>query len=249
MHTPSTNLPGPPIALTIAGSDSSGGAGIQADLKVFHTLGVHDVVAAQINALFADMFPSAVKTGMLLSADVVRAVSDILSRRKPTHIVVDPVITSSSGIRLLDDAGIEALIAHLIPQATVVTPNYPEAERLTGQTIRNDHDAKLAAQQLLAMGCDTVVLTGGHRTDRPADLYLDKDGKLQWLQSTFSGPDLHGTGCAFSAALTAFLAQSSTIPDAVQQAKSFITHAISNHLRWNNDSHALNLFPPQKSPE
>jgi hydroxymethylpyrimidine/phosphomethylpyrimidine kinase len=248
----------PPIILTIAGSDSSGGAGIQADLSVFHALGIHgvtavtavtvqnskgvhgfhpippDIVAMQIEALFEDTEPAAIKTGMLVSETVMHQVARILSQKKADNLVVDPVIVSSSGSTLLSDKGVEILRKELIPIARIVTPNNAEAERLTAVVLRTDDDVVQAAQRLLAMGAQSVVVTGGHRTDRPKDLLLEQDGSVRWLEGEFAGPDIHGTGCVFSAALAAYLALGFPTLDAAKQAKQFVTAAIRKHFSWGN---------------
>jgi len=267
--SPSESPPANPrIILTIAGSDSSGGAGIQADLAVFHALGMHgasavtavtaqnskgvhqlhpvpvQVVAAQIQALFEDATPAAVKTGMLVSADVVHQVAEILSAKETPNLVIDPVITSTSGHSLLSDAGVDALRRELIPIATVVTPNYAEVERLTGIAIRNDDDVVTAGQRLLECGCVSVVITGGHRKDSPKDVLLDQNGGIYWLEGEFAGPDIHGTGCVFSAALAAYLAMDLRRLQAVRQAKQFVTSAIANHFLYSRDFRVLNILLP-----
>jgi len=258
--------------LTIAGSDSSGGAGIQADLAVFHALGMYgasavtavtvqnsegvlqlypvpaEVVAAQIQALFDDATPAAVKTGMLVSDEVVHQVAEILRAGKARNLVVDPVITSTSGFSLLSEAGIDTLRGELIPIARVVTPNYAETERLTGVAIRSDDDVVAAGRRLLASGCESVVITGGHRTDSPKDLLIDQDGAVHWLEGEFAGPDIHGTGCVFSAALAAFLALESPLLKAVRQAKQFVTTSITKHFLYGRDFRVLSTFSPQLPP-
>ena len=256
----------PPVALTIAGSDSSGGAGIQADLKVFQALGIYgatavtavtvqnskgvhrihpvpaDVVSAQIHELFEDIRPSAVKIGMLVSAEIVQAVADSIRLKKAMNIVVDPVMASSSGRELLSDDGVKSLKKVLIPMATVVTPNYAEAERLSGIAISSDKDSEDAGRNILGLGCGAVLLTGGHRKDRPVDLYMDQNGNVRRFEGEFSGPDIHGTGCVFSAAIAANLAHGISLIDAVEQAKLFTARAISWHNTWDDDVRALDFF-------
>jgi hydroxymethylpyrimidine kinase/phosphomethylpyrimidine kinase len=267
MRFPESQTTQPPIVLTIAGSDSSGGAGIQADLSVFHALGIYgataitavtvqnskgvhglhpipsDVVAAQIEALFENTKPAAVKTGMLVSEEIAHRTARILSDKKINNLVIDPVIASSSGRTLLSDKGVEVLKEELIPIAKIVTPNYAEAERLTGVVLRTDDHVIEAAQHLLVMGAYSVVITGGHRADHPKDLFLGQDGGIHWLEGEFAGPDIHGTGCVFSAALASYLALGLSTLDAVQQAKHFVTDAIRRHFSW-GDLRLLNTFSP-----
>ncbi len=258
--------------LTIAGSDNSGGAGIQADLKVFHSLGVYGtsaitavtvqnstgvrhihsipvkVVTHQIRSLMEDIQPAAVKIGMLICEDIVNAVSEILAESSVPNVVLDPVITSSSGHELLSDAGIAAMKAHLIPIASIITPNYGEAKRLTGITVESDTDAVAAAKCLQEMGSTAVVLTGGHRRDRPVDLLLDQNGDIHWLEDDFQGPDIHGTGCVFSAAVAAYLVRGETVLNAVRTAKELVSQAIAQHLKLPNRLPALNLFLSDNPP-
>ncbi|TAK72584.1 MAG: bifunctional hydroxymethylpyrimidine kinase/phosphomethylpyrimidine kinase [Dehalococcoidia bacterium] len=241
-------------ALTIAGSDSGGGAGIQADLKTFaaygvygasavtavtaqNTLGVGDwlamppeLVAAQIDAVLSDIGATAVKTGMLTNAAVVSAVAEALRRHDAAPIVVDPVIVSSSGARLLDDGGVAALIRELLPLAHVVTPNLPEAEALTGASIRSWDDAKDAARRLVGMGARAAVITGGHFEDpaNATDLYCDGEAFRDFTAVRIDTTNTHGTGCTFSAAIAAGLAKGMQLVDAVALAKSYVTLAMQH---------------------
>jgi hydroxymethylpyrimidine kinase/phosphomethylpyrimidine kinase len=268
-----SNLKNPtPIVLTIAGSDCSGGAGIQADLKVFQALRVYGavavtavtvqnfqgvqrvypipagVVAEQIEALFQDTMPSAVKTGMLTSEDVVRAVAETLQVHRVPNIVVDPAIRATSGMSLLSNGGVQTLKKQLIPLATLVTPNYAEASELTGKRIGSDDDAMEVGKRLLGMGCQAVVITGGHRKDRPVDLLMEQNGNIQWFEGKFGGPDLHGTGCVFSSAVTSYLALNYSLPDAIARSKRYIYRAISERLTWEGNLQALNLFLNDNDP-
>ncbi|MET3574292.1 bifunctional hydroxymethylpyrimidine kinase/phosphomethylpyrimidine kinase [Bhargavaea ullalensis] len=245
------------VAMTIAGSDSGGGAGIQADLKTFqelgvfgtsaitavtaqNTLGVHGVwplggeaVTAQTDAVFGDFEVSAVKTGMLFSAEIIRAVARSLEEADRPALVVDPVMIAKGGANLLQQEAVDALAKELIPLAAVITPNIPEAEVLTGMDIRSESDMEKAGRSLLGMGARAVIVKGGHRTDerRASDLYMDRDGSRMVLSSErIHTKDTHGTGCTFSAALTAFLAAGQTLPDAAEGAKRFIQAAISDGL-------------------
>ena len=241
-------------ALTIAGSDPGGGAGIQADTKTLHALGVYatsaitavtvqntsevrDVVAlpgelvrAQCDAVFDDFQIAAVKTGMLGSAEVVTVVADVIRERKVQSLVVDPVIGSSDGFILLEDDALEVLRTSLLPLARVVTPNIPEAERLAGMKIKSAADMHAAAKQIAALGAQAVVITGGHAPFAPGldILHHNQTTKEYPPESPLDHPDVHGTGCAFSAAIAAHLALGDSIEDAVGKAKRYVT-AIMQH--------------------
>jgi len=241
---------GVPRALTIAGSDSGGGAGIQADLKTFAALGlfgtsavtsitgqntrrvtmVHDlppaVVRAQIRAVAEDIGVDAVKTGMLRTAPIIEAVADEL-RRIQAPVVVDPVMAAKSGEPLLREEALETLMEELLPMATVVTPNIPEAEALTGRRIRNLEQARAAARAIARLGPEAVVVKGGHLRGREAVDLLYHRGKFR----AFAGPRVetratHGTGCVFASAIAAGLAKDVPIPEAVASAKEFTALAI-----------------------
>ena len=240
----------PPIALTIAGSDPSGGAGIQADLKTFHQFGVYgeavitlltvqntlrvsrvevvspSLLTGQLDAVLEDIPPNAAKTGALGSAEIVLAVADA-ARRFTFPLVVDPVMVSKHGQPLLPAEAATALREQLIPAATLITPNVPEAEALTGIAIRNLEDMRLAACRLRETGAKAVLIKGGHLGGAEStDLFFD--GAL-WRE--FPAPRLetrhtHGTGCTYSAAITAGLALGMTPVDAVARAREFIQQAI-----------------------
>jgi len=240
----------PPIALTIAGSDPSGGAGIQADLKTFHQFGVYgeavitlltvqntlrvsrvevvspSLLTGQLDAVLEDIPPNAAKTGALGSAEIVMAVADA-ARRFTFPLVVDPVMVSKHGQPLLPAEAATALREQLIPAATLITPNVPEAEALTGIAIRNLEDMRLAACRLRETGAQAVLIKGGHLGGAEStDLFFD--GAL-WRE--FPAPRLetrhtHGTGCTYSAAITAGLALGMTPVDAVARAREFIHQAI-----------------------
>jgi len=242
------------IALTIAGSDPTGGAGLQADLRTFAAFGVYgvsavsaltaqstmevravepvapDFVTGQLDTLLSDISPNALKTGMLHNADVVGRVAEAVKRFKLKNLVVDPVYLSSSGAALLDDEGFFALRDELIPLARVVTPNLAEAGRLTGVRIMIEEDLKAAAERLLAMGPEVVVITGGHWDDEAADYYIDSNGPLMFKASKIQG-EFHGTGCVFSAALAAGLALGEEPVDAVNLARCYVRDAISRAAR------------------
>ncbi|HUA78955.1 MAG TPA: bifunctional hydroxymethylpyrimidine kinase/phosphomethylpyrimidine kinase [Dyella sp.] len=245
----------PPVALTIAGSDSGGGAGIQADLKTFHAHGVHglSVIAAitsqntrevtavhpvplahirsQIDALFDDFPIAAVKTGMLGNAATVRLVAKALRKRKPAWVVVDPVMISTSGSRLLDEDAIEAVVNELIPLADVLTPNLPEAEALLGHALRTPKQLHHAGETLLALGADGVLLKGGHANGREViDRYVDARGSLD-IRHARLPCEGHGTGCTLASAIAAALAQGATPRQAVRQAVAYVQRTLKNGYR------------------
>jgi len=242
-----------PVALTIAGSDSGGGAGIQADLKTFAALGVHGtcaitcitaqnpkrvigiqackptIVRQQIDAVFAELRPNAVKTGMLFSQEIVRVVAEFFSRRNPPRLVVDPVMVSTSGARLLQPAAIRRITAELLPRALLVTPNLDEAEILVGRRLKSVEDLRWAAKDIHGrFGCAALVKGGHLRGQREAaDIFYDGRTELLLTAPFVRGVSTHGTGCTYSAAITALLARGATLPKAVELAKTFITGAIS----------------------
>ena len=244
-----------PVALTIAGSDSGGGAGIEMDLKVFAALGAFgacaitaitaqnsvgvrgyweappELVASQIEAVLDDLSVGAAKTGMLSSAEVVRAVVGVLRSRTKAAIplVIDPVVVAKDGSRLLSDDGIAAVRDELIPLATLVTPNLPEVRELTGIDVATEEDARRAAEKLRSLGCDWVLVKGGHLSGRTATDYLLGPDRAQALSSPrFPGGPFHGTGCALSAAITAHLAHGIPVPDAVASGRAFVQRLIQS---------------------
>jgi hydroxymethylpyrimidine/phosphomethylpyrimidine kinase len=250
-HSPSSI----PCCLTIAGSDSGGGAGIQADLKTFAALGVHGTSAitaltaqntrgvvalhlvpakhlrAELDAVFDDFAIAAVKTGMLGDARIVRCVAHELARRKPQRLVVDPVMIATSGARLLDPNAVRILIEALIPLADVLTPNLPEAETLLGTRIRNTRDAERAGSALRAMGAQSVLLKGGHaRGSETTDRWFDARGMLELRHPRMPG-NYHGTGCTLSAALAAELAKGATPRAAMRSAIAFVQRAMRKGFR------------------
>jgi hydroxymethylpyrimidine/phosphomethylpyrimidine kinase len=241
-----------PIALTIAGSDSSGGAGIQADLKTFSAFGVYGAsaitaltaqntrgvaavepvaagfVVAQIDAVLGDLEVGAIKTGMLANAEIVAAVADRLSATAGLPLVVDPVMVATSGDVLLTDDAIEAVKRQLIPLATLITPNLPEAARLLGtKAAADDAQAADQARALLALGCGAVLLKGGHGTgDTAVDILCDAAGIERLVRPRIATPHTHGTGCTLSAAIAALLAQGVALREAVARAKDFVWQAL-----------------------
>jgi len=242
----------PPIALTIAGSDPSGGAGIQADLKTFHrfacygtsvltlitaqnTRGVtrvevlaEDVVVAQLEAVWSDLPPAALKTGAIGSARLIGAVAGFLASRRGPPLVLDPVMISKHGHRLLPDEAVAALIERLLPLASVITPNWHEAAALTGLTVGDAGAARAAAIELRRRGAQAVLIKGGAGADGlAADLLIDADGELELPALRLATRATHGTGCTFAAALTANLALGHGLREAAVRAKAFIHHAIA----------------------
>lgn len=246
-----------PIALTIAGSDSGGGAGIQADLKTFAALGVHGasavtcltaqnpcrilglqpappkIVRQQIEAVFAELPPAAVKTGMLYSAEIIRTVARCLRGTRRPPLVVDPVMISTSGRRLLERSAVAALTERLLPLVTLITPNLLEAEVLTGMTLRSPEDLRRAARELRRrFGCAALV-KGGHLRggSEAVDVFYDGATELMLSAPLVQGVRTHGTGCTYSAAITAHLARGFALPKAVELAKVHITGAIAHSQR------------------
>lgn len=246
----------PPVALTIAGTDSSGGAGIAADLKTFAVLGVHGACAvaaltaqnttgvtdtlvvepeflvAQIEAVVTDLGCQAVKTGMLATAENVEAVYHAVQKHRLQNLVVDPVMVASSGAILLAPEGKAAYREMLIPVATVITPNLPEAEALLERSIANADEMVQAARDLCELGCKAVLITGGHLAGEAMDvLYERRAGRAHFLsQPRQDTENTHGSGCVFSAALAAFLASGQNLLGAATRAKDFITRAINQAL-------------------
>jgi len=242
-----------PIALTIAGSDSSGGAGVQADLKTFAAFGVygasvltaltaqntqgvraiHDVpadfIAAQIDAVFSDLAVGAVKIGMLSRSAAIEAVSRGLSRHRAPNIVLDPVMVATSGDRLLAQEALDTLRRELIPRALVVTPNLPEAALLTGASpARNERDMEVQAREILALGCRHVLIKGGHGEGEEAvDLLIGEGKVLRLSAKRIASKNTHGTGCTLSSAIAAGLAKGVDLVGAVQEAKTYVTGAIA----------------------
>jgi hydroxymethylpyrimidine/phosphomethylpyrimidine kinase len=239
-------------ALTIAGSDSGGGAGIQADLKTFAAHGVYgtsaitavtaqntvgvttwtaistDLVTAQIEAVVSDIGAHAAKTGMLPNAAIVAAVA-AAARDLALQLVVDPVMIAKSGDRLIDDDAVEALKSLLLRQAFVVTPNIPEAEALTGRRIDDAESRREAARRLVALGAANVVIKGGHlSSDDIVDLLYDGQRFTEFRTERVAGRSTHGTGCTFAAAMAAHLALGHRLEEAVPQAQAYIAGAIRN---------------------
>jgi len=241
--------------LTIAGSDSGGGAGVQADLKTFAALGVHgmsvitaltaqntvgvsgihdvppDFVAAQLEAVFTDIGVDAVKIGMLSHEAVIRAVAAVLVREQPRHVVLDPVMLATSGEALLRDRDVGVLASELMPMASVITPNLPEASRLLGRDVGNGSDMETAAVALLSLGCRAVLIKGGHAgLDSCDDVLAWRNGTVvrtrRYHGKRVDTHNTHGTGCTLSAAIAAYLGRGLDLVDAVHAAKQYLEGAL-----------------------
>jgi hydroxymethylpyrimidine/phosphomethylpyrimidine kinase len=256
-----------PVALTIAGSDSGGGAGIQADLKTFATLGVHgtsaltcvtaqnprrvlaiqacrpEIVRGQIDAVMEELPPAAVKTGMLYSTEIIHAVVEFFKAHRRIPLVVDPVMISTSGSQLLKPSAIKLLKTGLLPLATLATPNLDEAAILAGRALKSPEDLRWAARKIHAdFGCAALIKGGHLRNSKEAvDIYFDGANELLLSAPFVKGVHTHGTGCTYSAAITGFLARDYGLPEAVIKAKEFISQAIAQSYRIGKHS-ALNPF-------
>ena len=243
-------------ALTIAGSDSSGGAGIQADIKTMTMNGVYamsaitaltaqntsgvtgilevspDFLGKQLDAVFEDIFPDAVKIGMVSSSELIRVIADSLVRYGAANIVVDPVMVATSGARLIEDEAIETLKSRLLPLATVITPNIPEAEILADMTITDEAGMEEAAKTLYERyGCAALV-KGGHRINDANDvLYATPDQGPVWFKGRrIDNPNTHGTGCTLSSAIASNLARGYSLEESVERAKEYLSGALAAML-------------------
>lgn len=244
------------VCVTIAGSDSGGGAGIQADIKSMQANGVFaasiitavtaqnttavtaayelpvDVIAAQIDAVFDDLPVAATKTGMLASAAIIETVAERVRSRRIAPFIVDPVMISKTGFALLRDDAVDALRDQLLPLATLVTPNAHEAERLTGAPVRTVDEARTAARAIHAQGPRAVLIKGGHLDDRDeaVDVLFDGHGFELFGAERIDTPHTHGTGDTYASAITANLAKGYTLVDAITRAKRYLTEAIRHGL-------------------
>lgn len=260
----------PNIALTIAGTDPTGGAGIMADLKSFqasgvygmavatsivsqNTLGVQDVyhlpvevIESQLKSVFDDEHPHAIKTGMIASQEMMNVIKPFISQSGKPY-VIDPVMVAKSGDALMDDKGKNKLKEILLPLATVVTPNIPEAEDITGYKIQTEDEIKKAGAFFLnEIGTNGVVIKGGHLEGDAIDYLFTKDGMRSWKSERFSTQHTHGTGCTFSAVITSELAKGHSIEQAVEVAKRFITLAIQYTSEIGKGRGPVNHFAYQK---
>lgn len=250
--------------LTIAGSDSSGGAGIQADIKTItahkmyamsaitaltaqNTTGVRAILDAtpafvrqELDCIFEDIPPDAVKIGMVSRSDIITAIADKLQEYHAPNIVVDPVMIATSGSRLLSPEAMETLQTRLLPLAAIITPNLPEAEALTGRKIETLEDMLASAQEIARHIHGAVLIKGGHLTQSADDLLFDA-GKAYWFKSEkIANPNTHGTGCTLSSAIACSLAAGCSLKDAVQNAKTYITGALKAGLDLGHGSGPLN---------
>jgi hydroxymethylpyrimidine/phosphomethylpyrimidine kinase len=247
-----------PVALTIAGSDCSGGAGIQADLKTFAALGVYgasvvtaltaqntqgvsgihpvpaEFVSAQIDAVFADLAVGVVKIGMVAQLAVIDAIVAGLERWKPKHVVLDPVLVATSGDRLLAAEAVEALRTRLIPRACLITPNLPEAGALLDEPVAtNEAAVENQGRRLLSMGCGAVLIKGGHGQGQESiDYLIDANGTIALAAPRIATKNTHGTGCSLSSAIAAGLAKGEEMEAAVRNAKAWISAAIASADRF-----------------
>ncbi|MGI6174854.1 MAG: bifunctional hydroxymethylpyrimidine kinase/phosphomethylpyrimidine kinase [Christensenellales bacterium] len=250
--------------LSIAGSDCSGGAGIQADLKTFSAHGVFgmtaivsvvaentfrvieyqdvrpDMIEKQIDAVFEDIPPDAVKVGMLSGRESMLAVAKKLREWKPANVVIDPVMYAKNGCALMDPDSIDTLIAEILPLADVLTPNIPEAERIVQMKIKHDADMEEAARRIHAMGCRAALVKGGHSEGDATDILFDGSEFYRYTSPRIDTKNTHGTGCTFSSAIASNLALGMPVDQAVRHAKAYVTTAITHALelgRGNGPTH------------
>jgi hydroxymethylpyrimidine kinase/phosphomethylpyrimidine kinase len=260
-----------PVALTIAGSDSGGGAGIQADLKTFAALGVHgtsaitaitaqntitvtdilelpvEMITAQIDAVVSDLDVRAAKTGMLASSKIIDAVALAITKHRITNLVVDPVMVAKGGARLLRDDAIDSLRTRLIPLAAVITPNLPEAEVILGRPVQTLAERRAAARDLVALGVLAAVVKGGHSESDVTDVFWDGTDMVELTGIRVPTANTHGSGCVFSAAIAAGLAKGLEPLAAVRAAKEFIDGAIEHSLEIGHGHGPVNpMFKDQR---
>lgn len=238
-------------ALTIAGSDSCGGAGVQADIKTMSALGVYaasaitsvtvqntlgvqaiqaiqpEIVAGQIRAVMDDIKPTAIKVGMVNDQATILAIADTLQQYSTQKLVVDPVMVSTSGSMLMQKDALGTFCSRLLPMATLLTPNIPEAEVLSNLSIRSIDDMDAAGRSILALGCKAVLIKGGHLEGRKVDkLYLPNNEVCSFVHEAIATRNTHGTGCTLSSAIAAFMARGLALTDAVAQAKTYLSQAL-----------------------
>ncbi len=255
-----------PRAMTIAGSDSGGGAGIQADLKTFAALGVYgtsvltavtaqntlrvaevfelptSIISSQIDAVMSDIGTDVVKTGMLSSTAIIKTVAEKVREHNLSKLVVDPVMVAKGGDRLLQEDAVDTLRSILLPLAYVVTPNVPEAEVLTGRKIVTLDDARSAARDLVQMGANAVVVKGGHLEGPPTDMLYDGYEFRGFTAQRINTTSTHGTGCTFASAIAANLAHGNSVRNAVSQAKKYVSASIRRAFPMGQGHGPLNHF-------
>lgn len=253
-------------ALSIAGSDCSGGAGIQADIKTFsahgvfgmsvivsvvaentfRVIGIHDVppetVAAQIDAVFEDIPPDAVKIGMLSTPEIMTAVAEKIDQYALRHVVVDPVMYAKNGAPLMDPGAIDTLIRTVIPRAGLLTPNIPEAEKISGMKISCLREMEQAAEHIRALGCNAVLVKGGHLTGEAVDVLYDERGLARFSAERIDSKNTHGTGCTYSSAIAANLALGYDFREATARAKEYVTTAIRQAVPLGRGCGPVNHF-------
>lgn len=253
-------------ALSIAGSDCSGGAGIQADLKTFSAHGVYgmtaivsvvaentfrvieyqdvrpDIIQKQIDAVFEDIPPDAVKIGMLSGRESMLAAAESLKKWDAKNIVIDPVMYAKNGSALMDPDSIDTLISEILPFADVLTPNIPEAEKIANLSIRNQDDMKKAARLIYAMGCRSVLVKGGHSQGNATDILFDGENFFSYSAARIHTKNTHGTGCTYSASIASNLSFGLSIPQAVERSKAYVTTAIANSLDLGQGNGPTNHF-------
>lgn len=253
-------------ALSIAGSDCSGGAGIQADLKTMSAIGVFGmsvivsvvaentsrvisiedispkVIEDQIDAVFEDIPPDAVKVGMLSTPECMEAVAKKLQQYQPPHIVIDPVMYAKNGSPLMQESSIDTLIRRVVPIATLLTPNIPEAEKITGKSISSVEDMKEAARRIVDFGAKAVLVKGGHYIGDAQDILYDGHQFYTYVKKRIDTKNTHGTGCTLSSAIASYLALGETLENAVDKAKTYVTGAIENALELGKGCGPTNHF-------
>ena len=262
-------MPYPPKSLTIAGSDSGGGAGIQADLKTFaslgvygtsaitavtsqNTLGVTDIVnvptksvISQIEAVLSDIGTDSIKIGMLSNASIVNAVSSYISQSKFEKVIVDPVMISKSGHKLLSESAIKSMIKMLIPISFIITPNIPEASIISETKINSIESAKIAAKKIVKLGAKACIVKGGHFDGPPIDVFYDGKKYETFKSERINTKNTHGTGCTFSAAIAAYIAKGEDIISAISKSKNYINSAIQENFLIGKGYGPLNHFYKQ----
>ena len=253
-------------ALTIAGSDSSGGAGIQADIKTMtahgvyamsaitaltaqNTTGVQDILEAppaflaeQLDCVFTDIPPDAVKVGMLSTPACMEAVASKLREYRPAHVVIDPVMYAKNGSPLMQESSIDTLIKTVIPAATLLTPNIPEAEKISEMKITTPEDMQEAAKKIYGMGAGAVLVKGGHYIGDARDILFDGREFHTYVEKRIDTKNTHGTGCTLSSAIASYLALGEPLPEAVGKAKAYVTGAIEHALPLGNGCGPTNHF-------
>lgn len=252
--------------LTIAGSDSSGGAGIEADLKTFSAIGTYgmsvitaitaqntqgvfavedlseEIIKKQIEVVFEDIPPKAVKIGMVSSPQIIKKIVDTLKKYNPKYLVVDPVMVSKSGYSLLKPEAKENLIKYLIPMAYIITPNIPEAEEITGMVIKDVEDMKIAGKKILKLGTKYVLIKGGHLEGEAVDVLIGEDIFKVYHQKRINKKNTHGTGCTLSSAIASHLALGYDVKKSVELSKEYITEAIRHSFNIGKGVGPVNHF-------